>query len=325
MRSVSVKRGGASSPTSPAGAGLTDLTGQIAIDSGRQIGFSFVSLSVTETPFFFPRGDVRLFGFLHAPGQRRGRTAFVMSHPFGEEKLWSHRVLVSFARALAQRGCPVLRFDYMGAGDSSGQTSDTSLQSHLDDLHAAVEALVAREPTIERIGLVGLRLGASLAARLAAAGSVRDRLADAPLVLWDPVVDGLAYFQEILRSNLTTQLAVYGNVQESREVLQAKVLAGGTVNVDGYEIGKPLFESCAVPQLLPPGACAQTGPVLIVQIVAGDHVKDRADLRDLAANYPRGTFQRCIEQPFWREIKPFYGRAENLQSATLGWLEQCDV
>jgi len=75
-----------------------------------------------------------------------------MSHPFAEEKLWSHRVFVSFARALAERGYPVLRFDYMGAGDSSGTTPETSLQTHLDDLRAAVEVLLARQPQLERVG-----------------------------------------------------------------------------------------------------------------------------------------------------------------------------
>jgi pimeloyl-ACP methyl ester carboxylesterase len=283
---------------------------------------------VIETPLFFERGDVRLFGFLHSPAEPHGRAAFVMSHPFGEEKLWSHRVFVSFARALASKGHPVLRFDYSGAGDSAGDTSSTTLETHLRDLGAAVELLAARAPTAERIGLVGLRLGASFAAIYAqqvAAASVRDRVASAPLILWDPVIDGAQYFQEILRSNLTTQLAVYGKVQESREALQTKILAGGTVNVDGYEIGKGLFEPCAVPDLLATRARTHAGPVLVMQIAAGGQVKDRPELQSLAGHYERGTFMRCNEQPFWREIKPFYGRAESLQTATLAWLEQSGV
>ena len=74
---------------------------------------------MSESPFFFPRGDARLFGVLHRPSGPVSRSGFVLSHPFAEEKLWSHRVFVSFARALAGRGLAVLRFDYAGAGDSS--------------------------------------------------------------------------------------------------------------------------------------------------------------------------------------------------------------
>jgi pimeloyl-ACP methyl ester carboxylesterase len=277
-----------------------------------------------ETPFFFARPGAQLFGMLHKPAGASGRLGFVMSHPFAEEKLWGHRVYVSFARALAARGHAVLRFDYMGAGDSSGMTPDTSLDTHLADLAAAVDTLRARQPGVERIGLVGLRLGASFAALLAEKAADDPSLAslrDAPLVLWDPVTDGEAYFQELLRTNLSTQLAVYGKVQETREVLQERIRAGGLVNVDGYEIGKALFESCAVNPLLAPGARRHAGPVLVLQVAANDKIKDRPELTTLAADYPRGTFARAVEQPFWREIKPFYGRAESLQQVTLDWLE----
>jgi hypothetical protein len=48
-------------------------------------------------------------------------------------------------------------------------------------------------------------------------------------------------------------------------------------------------------------------------------------LQALAAAYTGGTFVRAAEQPFWREIKPFYSAARNLQKATFDWLEQCNV
>jgi alpha/beta superfamily hydrolase len=281
--------------------------------------------ALDEQPFFFTRGDAQLFGMLHVPAGTVSRVGFVLSHPFAEEKLWSHRVYVTFARALAARGHAVLRFDYMGAGDSSGQTPDSSLETHLADLAAAVAELRARHPATQQIGLVGLRLGASFAAILAERAIADDSLAalrGAPLVLWDPVRDGEAYFQELLRTNLSTQLAVYGQIQETREVLQARIRAGGVVNVDGYEIGKALFESCALPALLGDGPRQHAGPVLVLQISPNEKVPDRNELRALAGSYPAGSFERAHEQPFWREIKPFYARAENLQRVTLEWLEK---
>jgi hypothetical protein len=276
---------------------------------------------VTETPFFFAREDARLFGILHLPPGTAKPLAFVMSHPFGEEKLWSHRVFVSCARALAAHGHAVLRFDYFGAGDSSGLSADASLESHREDLRAAIGALEQRAPAIEQIGLIGLRMGATFAALLAES-NVSPRLAGAPLVLWDPILDGDAYFQELLRSNLSTQLAVYGKVVDNREVLTARIRAGGSVNVDGYEIGKGLLDSCGVSTLLTTDAKRHAGPALIVQIAATEAQKERAELKALAASYGQGTLARAAEQPFWREIKPFYPRASQLQELTLRWLDE---
>ena len=67
-----------------------------------------------ETPFFFSNQGQNLFGVLHEPCTDGRQTGFLLCYPFAEEKLWVHRVYVNFARELARRGYPVLRFDYMG-------------------------------------------------------------------------------------------------------------------------------------------------------------------------------------------------------------------
>lgn len=277
-----------------------------------------------ERPFFFARRDTRLFGMLHEPATPGARLGFVLSHPFAEEKLWSHRVLVTFARALAARGHPVLRFDYAGAGDSAGETAGTSLASHLDDLRAAVGTLETKVPDLERIGLVGLRLGATFAALLAeeaASGGASSALRDAPLVLWDPVVDGAAYLQDVLRANLSAQLASHGRVIETREVMIQRIAEGGVVNVDGYEIAKPLFESIGVSPLLRTEGLQHRGPTLVVAIAApGKPPKPHPVLDALAAAYRVGERRSVEEHQFWREIKQFYGRASGLQETTLEWL-----
>ena len=102
--------------------------------------------TANEVPFFFTRERTRLFGLFHDPVGAPSSTGFVLSHPFAEEKLWSHRVFVSLARALASRGHAVLRFDFTGAGDSDGSTAHTSLETHIADLSAAVTALIGRRP-----------------------------------------------------------------------------------------------------------------------------------------------------------------------------------
>jgi hypothetical protein len=96
------------------------------------------------------------------------------------------------------------------------------------------------------------------------------------------------------------------------------------VNVDGYEIGRNLLDSCGTSTLLATEAKRHDGPALVVQIAATPAQKERADLKALAASYSRSTLLRAAEQPFWREIKPFYGRAAQLQEMTLQWLDQIE-
>lgn len=288
-------------------------------------GRNLLTTPAQETAFYFASGGRRLFGVLHAPASvADAKLACVMSHPFGEEKLWAHRIYVVLARALAQRQIPVLRFDYTGAGDSAGETADASIGTYLEDLGAAVDILSSRVPGVERISLVGLRLGATLAALFAEqarTAGTHARVTQAPLVLWEPVLDGESYIQELLRINLSTQLAVYGKVRESREQLVERIRQGGVANVDGYEIGEPLLASANIRELLPADGIKHAGGTLVVQIAANEKHKFRDDLQAFATR-SGAQFERVIEQPFWREIRFFCGRAENLQNLTLDWLEQ---
>ena len=73
----------------------------------------------------------------------------------------SHRQFVHLSRALAAAGYPVVRFDYRGMGDSSGDprdflTVDADIASMVDFMHARV-------PQVKNIVLWGLCDGASAA------------------------------------------------------------------------------------------------------------------------------------------------------------------
>jgi pimeloyl-ACP methyl ester carboxylesterase len=146
-------------------------------------------------PFFFGSGERRLFG-LYAPGRTgAGARALVLCHAWGQEYLRAHRAMQKLAGLLQRAGHHVLRFDYFGTGDSAGSMADGDLRGWEGDIEAAIEEL--RDTTgIARVGLVGLRLGATLAARVAAR---RRKDVDA-LVLWDPVVAGAEYLGELRRA-----------------------------------------------------------------------------------------------------------------------------
>ena len=160
-----------------------------------------------------------------------------MCHPFAEEKLWSHRVFVNFARSAATAGYAVLRFDFMGQGDSDGKSEDCTIDSYITDLNAAIARLKAECPELQNIALVGLRFGATLASIYASRNPDVSGIA-----LWEPVTDGHKYLQELLRINLTTQLAAYGQVRHDRSALVRKMRSGVAVNIDGYLISGALYD-----------------------------------------------------------------------------------
>ena len=266
-----------------------------------------------EVPLFFDSGHRALFGVLHRPPTGAPpKSAFVFCHPLGEEKLWAHRVFVSFARRLAASGHPVLRFDFTGNGDSEGSFSDLSMALLTDDLRNAIGEARGLTGTTD-ICLLGLRLGANVAMKAAAeAPDVRQ------LILWSPITDGDRYMQDLLRINLMTQMATLKAVRHERPELVAQMEQGRTVNVDGYEMGWPLYSSVAA---IKAGSEPQTfaGSCLIVQI--DRQPRAAPELEQLAKSYPAATVTFAEEEAFWKEIARFYQDAPNLFEVTIGWLE----
>lgn len=267
---------------------------------------------MAETPLFFPSDSRSLFGVLHEPAEATG-TPFVFCHPFAEEKLWSHRVHVAFARRLAQRGHAVLRFDFSGLGDSEGDCRHASLATMRADVRSAL-AEIRRRRRVQRVGLLGLRLGATVASLAAEDDPEIDRV-----VLWAPITDGAKYMQELLRTNLATQLAVYREVRRDREALVEAMRKGDSVNVDGYDIAWPMFDEVSAVRLAQRKHCQ--APCLIVKIERQSS-RPAPDLEALAAAYSTATICVAQEEPFWREIAAFYDDAPALFTETLQWLEE---
>jgi exosortase A-associated hydrolase 2 len=271
-----------------------------------------------ETPLYFDRDSIRLFGVLHEPDGASGGTPLVFCHPFGEEKLWAHRVFVTFARELARRGHTVLRFDCAGNGDSAEAFAASSLASCIADIHAAVGWLRARTQA-PRVTLLGLRLGASLAWRAAAS-----RPDIEALVMWAPIVDGRRYLQEVLRINLTMQMAVYGEVRQDREALSEVLRGGGTVNVEGYEISSTMAEQLDAMNLTDE-AVPRVDRALLLHIEKTGRQGPPPDLQRLGERLPAALLDTVQEEPFWKEIQQFYDRAPRLFSGTLQWLGHTDA
>jgi alpha/beta superfamily hydrolase len=135
------------------------------------------------SPFYFGDRRRRLFG-IYDPALSIGGAAraAVICHPWGNEQIHAYRTLRQLASRLSQVGFHVLRFDYYGTGDSGGNMSDNDFAGSRSDVETAIAEM--KDLTgVGRLSLVGLRLGACLAAEVAAA---RAGEIDA-LVLWDPL------------------------------------------------------------------------------------------------------------------------------------------
>lgn len=144
------------------------------------------------TPFFFGPSERRLFGVYDPAHDVEGATrgGAVICHPWGSEYIYAHRSLRQLAMRLSRSGIETLRFDYFGTGDSAGEMTDADLAGWKGDIEAAIEELTDLTGT-KAIALIGLRLGANLAASVAA-----KRRQVNPLILWDPIVSGKTYLQE---------------------------------------------------------------------------------------------------------------------------------
>lgn len=150
-------------------------------------------------PFFFGDSKQPLFGIYHSPSAKPvRRTAVLLCNPFGQEAIRAHRIYRVMADRLARSGFHVLRFDYYASGDSSGDCGEASLGRWVDDVLTASEEL-SDTAGVRRVAWVGLRLGATTVAL----ASARRPALVSDLVLWDPVVDGLTYLEELRRAHVT--------------------------------------------------------------------------------------------------------------------------
>ena len=102
-----------------------------------------------------------LIGILHRPNpaqaSRRLGLVIVVGGP--QVRVGSHRQFVQVARALADDGYPVLRFDVRGMGDSTG--AQRSFEQLTPDIGAAVDEMLLLCPQLRQVVLWGLCDGAS--------------------------------------------------------------------------------------------------------------------------------------------------------------------
>src|SRR5947209_2311202 len=112
---------------------------------------------------YFDSGPRTLFGWLHPATVPTRGIGLVLCNPFGYEAVCAHRGVRVLAESAAALGIPALRFDYSGTGDSADiEPQADQLLIWTEDVLAAIAEL-QRRTGVERVCLLGIRLGAVLA------------------------------------------------------------------------------------------------------------------------------------------------------------------
>lgn len=170
--------------------------------------------------------DYQLKGVLHVPEQSNNKKLplVIICHGFISSKVGQHRIFVKTARELCRVGFAVLRFDYSGCGESTGEYRDITLTRHIEETIEVI-AFAVRHPNIDpdQIVLLGHSLGGGIAASVA---GIDKRIKK--LILWSPVARP---FMDIV--------GIVG------EELYKECLEKHVVNYQGFEVGLDFFDSLA--------------------------------------------------------------------------------
>jgi exosortase A-associated hydrolase 1 len=170
----------------------------------------------TEQAWVMTRGEQRLVGVASLPTRHTMSSVGVVVVVGGPQyRAGSHRQFVLLARALADAGHPVLRFDCCGMGDSTGELRNFE---HIgNDIATACDAMAQRLPQVRRLVLWGLCDGASAALMYCQQTQ-------------DPRIAGLCLLNPWTRSETTlarTRVKHYYLQRLAQREFWAKLLKGG--------------------------------------------------------------------------------------------------
>ena len=137
------------------------------------------------------------------------------------------------------------------------------------------------------------------------------------LLLIEPVLDGARYVDDCLRAHMTTQLACFNKVNDTRAVLREQLRRGEFVSVLGHEVGQRLTGPLAGLQLGRLLGAAQAAEIDLIHVprTAGRAVP--AGLTELAT-MPGVRLHSCDAPFFWDNTGQYWELPDELRIMSLG-------
>jgi amino acid adenylation domain-containing protein len=257
------------------------------------------TVSYRLEPFLLSSNGRSLFALQRVATRPRGR-GVLLCHPHAHEYDRCHRAHRELALRLTRRGYHTLSFDYSGCGDSAGDYEEARLRDWCGDVSAAMDALKLRRG-LERITVVGTRLGATLAMLAAAERDDVDAL-----VLWQPVVRGSVLVEQYQK------LGAAGAQPRGD-------MAGDLLDVAGYPLTRELEGDLAGIDLT--GFRDRSASHVLVIENAPDGEPET--LREFARSFPGGSeYRRIGDAGVWlRDLYESVVPVATVQ-ALVRWIEE---
>jgi len=246
---------------------------------------------MSERALSFRCGPDSLIGILHEPSPATARTGVLIIVGGPQYRVGSHRQFVLMARSLAERGCPVMRFDYRGMGDSDGAVRTFDEVSA--DIRAAIDAFLAAQPGLSGVVLWGLCDGAS-AALIYGGNDARVK----GVIIANPWVRTAAseartylkhyYLQRLMQGSFWRKLLTGGvaHVEALRSFasnLRSSLNGAGRVSNDGA----PVFQERMASAL-------RSFPGAVLLILSGEDLTAK-DVEEIQSSADRLALQRAVE------------------------------
>jgi pimeloyl-ACP methyl ester carboxylesterase len=210
-----------------------------------------MQLTPAEVPTFFGPPDSPLFGVVHLPVDNQIRGGVLICGSLGKEGMDSVRLHRVLAGSLARRGFAVLRFDYLGLGDSAyAQGRDDAVANWVASVGHALDYLTligAQSATA-----IGIRAGCLILNEYLAQSHTVNRV-----VYLDPYGTGRRYLREhrtLFRLSVGADAAMPGEVS----IIGGRVSDRAAAEFAALRIGADPVSAHGVDNVLLVGRPAET-------------------------------------------------------------------